>query len=110
DNDGDRDVVVSNNSGKSQILLNQMNPDKWFGLRFGKSLQNIKKITLKSEDLKFLKVVSLATDGSYASASDNRLLLNKAETNRFNHVEIIFMDGTVKIIAININNTYKLIP
>ncbi|NNF51611.1 MAG: CRTAC1 family protein [Gammaproteobacteria bacterium] len=81
DNDGDIDVVVSNNSGPAQLLRNNNDtrastPPTWLGICLDSARGNIigAEIAVKSDDGK-LSWQRVHTDGSYASASDSRVVI-----------------------------------
>jgi len=83
DNDGDTDVVVFNNSEPSRLLINQVGSQRnWLGLRLvGKATRRDMLgawVELKQPDgpTQWRRV---HTDGSYASASDPRLLFGLAD-------------------------------
>ncbi len=77
DNDGDPDVVVANNSGPAQLLQNQNKTQlPWIGIGFDSSGGNIfgAEVALWRADGKH-RWYRTHTDGSYASASDPRIIL-----------------------------------
>jgi hypothetical protein len=78
DNDGDPDLVVTNNAGPVRLLRNTRQPDRrWLGLRLlgpeGKrdALGAVACVVQGREEGSCLRV---HTDGSYAAAADPRLL------------------------------------
>jgi len=83
DNDGDTDVVVFNNSEPSRLLVNQIGSDRqWLGLRL------VGKGTPRDMHGAWVELRQptgptlwrrVHTDGSYASASDPRLLFGLAD-------------------------------
>ena len=78
DNDGDTDVVVVNNAGPVEVLLNEVGQDRpWVGLRLvtgdGRDALGAEVVLPGVDDGATLHRVK--TDGSYASAHDPRLLL-----------------------------------
>jgi len=78
DNDGDLDVVVTNNAGPARVLLNQVGQDRpWLGLRLltgdpGRDALGA-RVELVRKGAPTL-VRRVRTDGSYASANDPRVL------------------------------------
>jgi hypothetical protein len=78
DNDGDVDVLVANNSGPPALLLNQIGSrNRWVGLRLldaaGRDALGARvALELDSGGTLWRRV---HTDGSYASASDPRLVI-----------------------------------
>ena len=83
DNDGDPDLVLTNNAGPARLLLNrQQRGDSWIGLRLtdrgGKSdALGARAAVIDASSTPSWKRVH--TDGSYAGASDSRLLFVLAE-------------------------------
>lgn len=82
DNDGDTDIVVANNSGPAQVLLNQVRPplsagaSNWVGVVLnggGRPVLNARLASLAQEVA--MGEQRVHTDGSYASASDARRVL-----------------------------------
>ncbi len=78
DNDGDTDVVVLNNNGNAELLLNQVgNRQHWVGIRVVDSLgrdatqSRIEVIRPKKQSI-WRRV---HTDGSYCSAGDPRMVV-----------------------------------
>jgi hypothetical protein len=76
DNDGDADLVITNNAGPVRVLLNRRAPgDRWLGLRLvertGKRDAFGARATLAAGPRRWQRV---HTDGSYSAASDPRLL------------------------------------
>ncbi|HUP25376.1 MAG TPA: VCBS repeat-containing protein [Thermoanaerobaculia bacterium] len=78
DNDGDIDLVVSNNAGHVRLLLNQLGQDRpWLGLRL--MLRDHPRDAIGAKVGLFRRGRPplwrrVRTDGSYVSASDPRLL------------------------------------
>ncbi|MCG6871432.1 MAG: CRTAC1 family protein [Gammaproteobacteria bacterium] len=76
DNDGDTDLLVSNNSGPARLLINTLGQDNpWLGLRLlsreGRDALGA-RVDLELTDGRRLRR-RVRTDGSYLSASDPRL-------------------------------------
>ncbi len=101
DNDGDTDVVVVNNNGPVRLLLNKIGRvgqnRPWVGVRaVGKDrdMLGAEVIVSRSEGPLLLRRVN--TDGSYASASDPRVLVGLGEANNVRRVEVRWPDGTVE--------------
>lgn len=81
DNDGDVDMVVNNNNGNAQILLNNLNPKDWLGIQFHGNDKTIFEIDLSNTTQKYR--INNNTDGSYASAQDSRIVINQAQLTTF---------------------------
>ena len=78
DNDGDIDVLITNNNGPARLILNNVgNRNHWLGLRlFGKNLNRDMlgaqvEIVISKERTLWRRV---RTDGSYLSANDPRVI------------------------------------
>ncbi len=96
DNDGDTDVLVTNNHSKAQLLINHVGHKKqWIGLQLqnknGKymlgsvatiTLENGQKITRRSR-----------TDASYISANDPRIIIGLDDHQKDIDVSVLWSDG-----------------
>lgn len=77
DNDGDTDVVIANNNGPARVLLNQVGSrGRWLGLRLvtrhGRDALGARVVLVGQGGAEILRRAH--TDGSFASASDPRVL------------------------------------
>ncbi len=103
DNDGDRDIVLTNSAGPARILLNAVGQDhSWLGLRLltGKpgrdALGALAGLHRQGAPTLWRRV---RTDGSYASANDPRILFGLGETATGKtpiKLEIHWPDGKVE--------------
>ncbi|HEX6719312.1 MAG TPA: CRTAC1 family protein [Pyrinomonadaceae bacterium] len=99
DNDGDIDVLVTNNNGPVRLLLNQLgNRNHWLGLRVvGKTGRDMLGASV---DVVLTKNRILRrrarTDGSYLSANDPRVLVGVGNATRVEAVRVRWPDGTVQ--------------
>ncbi len=101
DNDGDSDLVITNNNGPARVLLNlndqlPSGQHHWLGLRLvGRAVARDMlgaRVGVQTAGGK-TRWQRVGTDGSYASAQDPRLLFGLgAETARA--VEVIWPDGS----------------
>ena len=98
DNDGDTDVLVTNNNGPVRLLLNQSgNRNHWLGLRLiGKSGRDmlgasVEVVVTKTQTLRR----RARTDGSYLSANDPRVLVGLGNATRVEVVRVRWPDGSV---------------
>jgi len=95
DNDGDTDVVIGNSNGPVRLLLNQIGTERsWIGLEI---LENGRhalgaqvSITLADNTVLRRRV---HTDGSYASASDPRILVGLGNATAIREIEVRWPDG-----------------
>ena len=99
DNDGDTDVVVSNNMGRAQLLLNVTGQrHHWVGVRVvgpngSDSLGARVAILPASEPTRWRRA---RADGSYASASDPRVLVGLGTLSGLVRVRVQWPDGRVE--------------
>ena len=99
DNDGDMDVVVGNDSGPLRLLINNVgNRKHWVGLRLvgavgGKprDMVGARVAVTRSDGLTIWR--RARADGSYASASDPRVLVGLGDASAPPTVRVIWPDG-----------------
>ena len=100
DNDGDTDVLVSNNQGPARLLLNQIGSrNHWLGLRLieKKSARDSLGATIEIGVSKSRVLWRRArTDGSYLSANDPRVLAGLGSATRVEFVRVHWPDGHVE--------------
>lgn len=104
DNDGRADLVVTNNAGPARVLLNQAGPEgtgkanSWLGLRLvdgpaGRrrdALGAAARVERAGEPALWRRV---ATDGSYLSSSDPRLLFGLGASPAVDRILVTWQDG-----------------
>ena len=98
DNDGDTDVLVTNNNGPVRLLLNQLgNRNHWLGLRVvdrsGRDALGAQVDIVLSKN-KILRR-RVRTDGSYLSANDPRVLVGLGKVTEVEAVRVRWPDGSV---------------
>jgi hypothetical protein len=100
DNDGDSDVVVFNNSGRTQVLLNEVGHLRhWMGVRVVDSRHLRDAVQTRVELVRpngrsvWRRV---QTDGSYCSASDPRVLFGLGDTATPQIVRVHWAGGNVE--------------
>jgi hypothetical protein len=92
DNDGDTDVVVANNNGPARLLINEIgNKKHWVGV-----IVAIGARVEVSRGHSPALVRRAATDGSYASASDPRVLVGLGDDSTPPLVRVTWPDGRVE--------------
>ena len=113
DNDGDIDIVVVNNSGKAELLVNMVgSANRWIGLRLtnrksGRDLYGAKiEILLESGRTLHRRV---RTDGSYGSAHDPRVAVGLGGSGRIKSVKIIWPDGTKGLVTDPVAGKYSTV-
>ena len=99
DNDGDVDVVVANNNGRMRLLTNQRaNRSRWLGVRvIGPSrrdmLGTLVGLVLADGTMRWRRPGS---DGSYASASDPRVLFGLGESGQPARLRVQWTNGRIE--------------
>ena len=91
DNDGDLEILVTNNSGRPELFVNKSEPSHWIGLdvqnELGSRLDYFKvEITLDSGE-KMMRAGR--RDGSYLSSSDPRVVFYLGEGTAIEKMTII---------------------
>jgi len=98
DNDGDPDLLVANNAGPVRLFLNESGQAaSWLGLRLVSAppRRNLPDAQVEARrDDRFTLWRQSGTDGSYASASDPRVLLGLGEAKRVEELEVTWPDGS----------------
>ena len=99
DNDGDTDVVVSNNSGPARLLLNEVgNRSHWLGLKLlgsgaQRDMLGARVAVTAAGETRWRHV---RTDGSYASAHDPRVLVGLGAAAESPRVRIMWPSGRIE--------------
>jgi hypothetical protein len=99
DNDGDTDVLVTNNNGPARLFLNQVgNRSHWLGLRLvgekgGREMLGARVEIVISKNKVLRRRVR--SDGSYLSANDPRVLAGLGSDLHVDIVRVHWPDGSV---------------
>ncbi|MEE8368636.1 MAG: CRTAC1 family protein, partial [Thermoanaerobaculia bacterium] len=102
DNDGDSDAVLTNNSGPVRLLLNQIgSQNHWVGLRLVGTDSERPRDMLGAWVGVFVEDRStlwrrVNSAGSYASASDPRILVGLGDSESVDRVEVHWPGGAVE--------------
>jgi hypothetical protein len=116
DNDGDTDLVMTNNHGPARLLLDATGQDRaWLGLRVVYRIQVAVSaaaaytaiegtVTLDAlgarvaleRDGNAVAWQRIATDGSYASARDPRVRFGLGDDRSHHTVRVLWLDGTAE--------------
>ena len=99
DNDGDVDVLLTNNNGPVRLLINQASRDRrWVGLRLvgavGRDMLGARVAVFP--DAGPPRWRRARTDGSYVSASDPRVLVGLGDSAAVDRVRVIWPDGAAE--------------
>ena len=99
DNDGDTDVLVTNNNGPARLFLNQVgNRNHWVGLRLvGKSGRDMlgAQVQIAISEGKVLHR-RVRTDGSYLCGNDPRVLVGLGSSAQVKAVRVRWPSGVVE--------------
>jgi hypothetical protein len=97
DNDGDQDVLVTNNNGRARLLINNVgHHNRWIGLRLvgGRGSRDILGARVGVfRDVGPTLWRRARADGSYASANDPRVLVGLGEAASVPRVRVIWPSG-----------------
>ena len=97
DNDGDVDIVVSNNNGPVRLYRNDTVQSHWLGLVLQGNTQfpqTVGSLVWCESNEQFR--IRTRTDGSYASAHDPRVLIGLDDVATAQYVGIRWPDGTLQ--------------
>jgi hypothetical protein len=99
DNDGDTDVLITNNNGPARMFLNEVgNRNHWLGLRLvgktGGDVLGARVDVVINKDSVLRR--RTRTDGSYLSGNDPRVLVGLGSATRIQSVRVRWPDGTVE--------------
>lgn len=99
DNDGDTDVLVTNNNQPARLFLNQLGTQNhWLGLRVvdktGRDLLGTRVQVTVSRDI--VRWRRARTDGSYLSANDPRVLVGLGSNRSVDTVRVYWPDGHIE--------------
>jgi hypothetical protein len=100
DNDGDVDVLVGNDNGPAQLLINEIGSrNQWVGFRLvgGSGLRDMlgARVGIVRADGSVIWRRARA-DGSYASANDPRVLIGLAQSPNISRARVIWPDGRIE--------------
>lgn len=114
DNDGDIDIVVTNNAGRPNVLINQQGQqNNWIGIvPLWKSPERIAPHTTAQVRYAGRTVLRRSrTDGSYVSAHDPRILIGLGDDvdDRI-EVELTWPDGTPQKLELEPNRYHVVRP
>ena len=98
DNDGDPDLLVTNNNGPARLFLNDVGiRNHWLGVRLvgknGRDMLGAQVEIVTSEGVLRRRV---RTDGSYLSANDPRVLVGLGQATKVKTVRVRWPDGSVE--------------
>lgn len=96
DNDGDLDVLVTNNNGVPQLLINQLPKSNWLGVKAINPENNRTEIgalvTLTQNDKIYYKRIK--TDGSFESSHDDRVVFGLGDDKSETKIKVRWVDGS----------------
>lgn len=112
DNDGDLDIVVSNNNDRPQLYVNKVEEkNSWIGFilknKENKPVTGSKVKLIHHDGTQLIKHVK--SDGSYASANDPRIIFGLGKNNTFKTIEVTWPDGSKKVMKrLEINKYHEI--
>lgn len=113
DNDGDIDILVTNNSGPARLLRNDVGQDKhWLRLRLvgtesPRDAQGARVALLQPDGTR--RWLRAHSDGSYASASDARVLFGLGDAQQPATVEVSWSSGRKeRFEALTVDSEHRL--
>ncbi len=100
DNDGDTDVLVSNNSGPARLLINRADGrNQWLGLRLldtsGRDALGARVVVERNSGPALWR--RARSDASYASANDPRVLVGLGESGEYRAVRVHWPSGRMEV-------------
>ncbi len=101
DNDGDLDIMITNNNGPTRMLINEVgNKNHWIGIRLvdaqHQSDQLGSRAILHKKDGSTLLRQS-RSEGSYCSSNDPRILFGLGNDTDVRSIEILWSDGSREV-------------
>jgi enediyne biosynthesis protein E4 len=99
DNDGDTDVLITNNNQPARLFMNQVgSQNHWLGLRLlsknGRDDLGARvQVTVAKDTVRWRRA---RTDGSYLSANDPRVLVGLRSSRSVESVRVYWSDGTIE--------------
>jgi hypothetical protein len=97
DNDGDHDVLITNNNGRARLLINDIgHQNRWIGLRLvgGTGPRDMLGARVGVfRDVGPTLWRRARTDGSYASANDPRVLVGLGEATTARRIRVVWPSG-----------------
>ena len=100
DNDGDTDIVVTNNAGPVRFLRNEIGAhNHWLGLRLAggspsRDMLGARVAVFRGEGPPLWR--RARTDGGYASAHDPRVLIGLGDTVAVPRIQVVWPSGRVE--------------
>jgi hypothetical protein len=107
DNDGDIDLLVTNNNGRARLYRNDSRSANWLGVSVldGRRATGA-RVRLASRPCGDHRA---ASDGSYASANDVRVVFGLSNSTTAEAVEVVWRDGTNEVFGpLEINRYHRL--
>jgi len=110
DDDGDVDVLVSNNSGPARLLINQIGQDRpWLGLRLLTADGRRDAVGARAAVLRDGEPVlwrRVRPEGSFAVTNDPRVLFGLGDEPRVDGVRVVWPGGATEDFAVTETGRY----
>jgi len=113
DNDGDLDIVISNNNQPANLLIKKDSPkNNWIGFELeGRSSNRDAiggKVTIETANGKQIAYVNPAA--SYLASNDKRIVFGLNDTEMVDAIKVSWPGGNEEIFSLkNVNQYYKIV-
>ena len=109
DNDGDIDLIISNNNDEASLLISEGVPqNNWIGFYLQGVEANRQAIgsRIKIHTNSWSQVSHVNPSGSYLSSNDQRIIFGLGKEEKVKMVEIVWAGGIEKEIFNNLDSNY----
>lgn len=107
DNDGDIDVILTENGGPARLVRNDAPTRPWLGLRLIEHGRDALGTRIQIEQQGETSWQWVHTDGSYLSARDPRILVTGSTTGAPIQVEVTWSDGATERFDASLEERYR---
>ena len=109
DNDGDIDILVTNNNGPVRLYRNDAASLNWIGIELKRANMHVTGNSARLRDIACSTRV-VRTDGSYASASDPRIVFGLGGVTQTQFVVVKWKDGDQEVFGpLEMNRYHELV-
>ena len=95
DNDGDIDIVITNNNGKARVYENVTEPRAWIGIIPSRTTGPTESTQVRLVNpMTACRMQTVQSDGSYASSMDSRIVFGLGSDTEKQTIKIHWPDGS----------------